>query len=428
MGSGKSPNLLLEGDCLSLLRGFTDSHFSSIVTDPPYEISMMSKGWDSSGIAFNVELWQQCLRVLKPGGHLLAFGAPRTWHRLTVAIEDAGFEIRDSIAWLQAQGMPHGLDVGKAVDKKLGGVSKVIGVAADFSSDGARRKTDGSHTLPKNGVGDHGYKDRWSAPVAVPETVDAQRFEGWNTALKPGFEPIVVARKPLVGTVAENALQHGTGAYNINACRVGDDEVQINHLQSWSGFGQEKRPDYTPRKSKGRWPANVALTHDVECGDAACAPGCPVAVLDEQAGIRRSGANPTRRRASKFQGTYGKFLGDSAPFPVRGAEAGVASRFYPVFRFESKAPKSERPVVDGRSFPTVKPLALMSYLVRLVTPPGGLVLDIFAGSGTTLQAASDEGFAWVGIEKESAHIEFIEARLNDAGIHFEFKEERDLAA
>lgn len=356
VGDSREELPLLPGDCVD-----------SVVTDPPYDLTagkrggsgprsvnrrapqgpsmigtgFMGLGWDASGIAFDPSFWAQVGRVMKPGANLLAFGSPRTWHRLACAVEDAGLEIVDQIAWIHAQGMPHGLDIAKALD---------------------RRRS------------------------CAPDAASLPQRDGWNTQLRPAFEPVLVARKPLEGTFADNAVAWGTGGFNVDACRIGGGDGAL-----------------------GRWPADVAFSHAPGCGPRSCAPGCPVAELDRQSGIRRSGANPTRRGSDIFRNVYGTFRGDPerTVTPARGAEEGGASRFF----FVSKAPASERPVVEGVSHPTVKPLDLLRTLVRLSTPPGGVVLDPFAGSGTTVEAAILEGFGWIGVEREERYVPLVEARI-----------------
>jgi DNA modification methylase len=398
---------LYEGECLDLLRELADDSIDSVVTDPPYGIGFMGHEWDQPGdvgsrragpvecplglgpvgvdhntttersasmhagrydlsrsanASFGAwcEAWaRECLRVLKPGGYIVAFGGSRTWHRLASGIEDAGFELRDSIAWLYGSGFPKSLNIG----------------------------------------------------------------DGRGTALKPSFEPIVVGRKPLIGTVAANVAEYGTGALNIDACRtatVGEDNPTIarrqgstNHLSTRpaaeseslgrleSRTTPERYREVRPGEELGRWPANVALDED------------QAAVLDKQTGVLTSGANPTRRSSDKFRDAYGTFAGQAECTPARGADAGGASRFFPVFRYEAKAPTSERPrLADGTAHPTVKPLAFMQWLVRLVTPPGGTVLDLFLGSGTTAEACVIEGYPCIGFEREEKYLLLaVEGRL-----------------
>ncbi len=334
VASGHPSVMLHHGDCREVIAVIPDSSIDAIVTDPPYELGFMGKSWDSSGIAYSVDLWRDCLRALKPGGHLLAFGGTRTWHRLTCAVEDAGLEIRDTISWIYGSGFPKGTNIGKAIDKLAGAEREVTGTAV--------------------------YGDGHI------------HWEGWNTSLKPAHEPIVLARKPIIGTVVANVLMYGTGAINVDGCRTDD---------------------------AGRWPPNILL-------DEAMA-----AELDEQSGMLTSGANPTRRGNDKSRDAYGEFAGQAECVAARGADSGGASRFFPIFRYQAKAPSRERPRVDGVAHPTVKPLELMRWLVRLVTPPGGLVLDPFAGSGTTAEAAILEGMRCLTVEMDKSHIPLIVERL-----------------
>lgn len=382
---------LYHGDCLEVLTELSEASVDAVVTDPPYDLTAGKKGgtgaasvnlsspygrsrigtgngaggfmgqsWDATGVAFDPETWRQVARVLKPGGHLLAFGGSRTWHRLAAAVEDAGFEIRDSIAWLYGSGFPKSLDVSKAIDK-----------------------TD-------------------------PDS--AGLWEGWGTALKPSFEPIVVARKPLSGTVAANVLEHRTGALNIDGCRVGDgsdsqgprpaaEPSATRRYGDRGGVSLTATPGPRGGSPDGRWPTNVVLDED------------QAAELDQQSGVLKSGANPTRRGSDKFRNAYGEFAGQTECVAHRGANEGGASRFFPVFRYEAKAPSSERPSADGVAHPTVKPLELMRWLVRLVTPPKGLVLDPFAGSGTTAEACVHEHMHCITVEREADYLPLILSRL-----------------
>lgn len=301
---------LRAGDCRHVLAAMPADSVDAVVTDPPYELKFLGNKWDASGIAYDVAMWAEVLRVLRPGGHLLAFGGTRTWHRMVCAVEDAGFEVRDSIAWLFAEGFP-----------KCGDLGKKIG----------------------------------------PE------WAGWSTTLKPAHEPIVMARKPLAGTVAANVMAHGTGPLNIDGCR----------------------------SAEGRWPANVAV-------DAWAA-----SVIDEQSG-NRPGQSAHRNLSPSKPGMFGVGHGaDTKPWAPGYNDSGGASRFF----YCAKAPKAERLKADGTAHPTVKPLTLMRWLVRLVTPPGGTVLDPFTGSGTTLEAALLEGFHAIGIEANPDYLPLIRQRL-----------------
>lgn len=407
---------------------------------------------------------RECLRVLRPGGHMVAFGGTRTYHRLTCAIEDAGFEIRDSLHWIYGSGFPKSLDVSKAIDRAAGAGRAVIREGAPLRRmiPGADQNATGSW------IKDNGRE--FVPAVTEPATEDAACWDGWGTALKPACEPIVLARKPLAGTVAANVLAHGTGALNINGCRVGhaseadraESEGKNQHtrydnhsdrLGAHGIYGEAgtERPDYDG--SAGRWPPNALLTHSADCqpagtrrvscggsglghgglgggghGDAGgteltrardCAPGCPVAALDGQSGTSQSGVR---------KGGEGELYDQSAGSwrfrraPGGFTDSGGASRFFPQFAwspehdipfmYQAKAPRSERPrLPDGTAHPTVKPLSLMSWLVRLVTPPGGLALDPFAGTGTTGQAAVPGGFRAVLIEESADYAEMIFRRL-----------------
>jgi site-specific DNA-methyltransferase (adenine-specific) len=395
------------GDCLDVLRTLDDNSVDAIVTDPPYELGFMGRDWDRSGIANDVTVWAECLRVIKPGGFLASFGGTRTYHRMACAVEDAGFEIRDSLHWLYGSGFPKSLDVGKAIDKAAGAEREVVGLSP--------------HSANRAGVAGRGMtvcREGGDLPaeadrtVTAPATDAAQQWDGWGTALKPAHEPIVLARKPLVGSVAANVLAWGVGGLHVDACRVGESWVN-----PWAGSGAGHATANadgvtygkgvggvvaTPHPA-GRWPSNVLFTHDPSC-NGVCVVGCPVGELDHQSGTSTSTDRPRHNTAAAHNNTasMGK---SSADWTTAGhADSGGASRFFPVFRYQAKAPTSERPKIDGKGWPTVKPLALMEWLVRLITPPGGTVLDPFAGTGTTLQAARRQGFRAIGIERdELAH-------------------------
>jgi site-specific DNA-methyltransferase (adenine-specific) len=430
---------LHHGDCMEVLKSLPDNSVDSVVTDPPYGLEFMGKDWDApwkaagsvldtaaeaggfqresggnpysagrirygtggeASIGFQqwCTLWAtECLRVLKPGGHILAFGGSRTWHRLASAIEDAGFEIRDSIAWLYGSGFPKSLDVSKAIDKAAGAEREVVGKYthpatgkphADFRTDNDRNAYSSFAMCDDN------------RNITAPATDAAQRWAGWGTALKPAFEPIVVARKPLIGTVAANVLAHGTGALNIDACRVGD-EVLPEMRAGQAKLGTFERADMVTPERVGRWPANVALDEH------------QAAELDKQSGDRRS-AGPYPSTAESDGGLFGHRT-SGQPY----ADSGGASRFFPIFKYTAKAPGTERPTADGVSHPTVKPLDLMRWLVRLVTPPDGVVLEPFAGSGATVEACLREGKRCIAIERETTYLPLILARINDTQLGFD---------
>ena len=405
--------VLHHGDCLEVLATLPDASVDSVVTDPPYGLGFMGKDWD--GLPPGVEWAAECLRVLKPGGHLLAFGGTRTWHRLAVAVEDAGFEMRDSIAWLYGSGFPKSLDVSKAIDKAAGAQRETVGPNPNS------RPISGKASDMYGGAGGHGFT---TGDITAPATPEAQQWDGWGTALKPAFEPIVVARKPLAGTVAQNVLTHGTGALNVDATRIGTTDslgggankgmtAETRHegfARPWmrddearEAAAARSRENTVRAESMGRWPANVVLDES------------QAAALDEQSGetVSREG----KRNAPKGAGTYGAFAGDD-PDRLGHADSGGASRFF----YIAKAASAERPKKGGIAHPTVKPLDLMRWLVRLVTPPGGLVLDPFAGSGTTLEAAIVEGFRCIGIEREADYLPLIDQRIARACPPLDFTE------
>ncbi|MCM2569749.1 site-specific DNA-methyltransferase [Achromobacter xylosoxidans] len=386
---------LHHGDCIEAMGGMADASVDAIVTDPPYELGFMGKSWDSSGVSFCPEVWRETLRVLKPGGHLLAFSGSRTYHRLAAAIEDAGFEIRDQIMWIYGSGFPK------------------------------------SHNL--DGA-----------------------WDGWGTALKPAHEPICVARKPLTGTVAANVLAHGTGALNIDGCRVehvtvGDGNLALNpHLRSHINGGnggniiahEADRRVVVP-KALGRWPANVIHDGSEEVLQAfPDAPGQLAAVSTAAPSAKTSNVYGAMRRdgeASADSENHGA-VGFKMRPGARRLDAGSAARFF----YCAKASRADRndgldslpdraggmksntsgqhiTRRDGRvadpvknHHPTVKPTDLMRYLCRLVTPPGGLVLDPFMGSGSTGKAAILEGFRFIGCELQAEYIEIARARIQNS--------------
>lgn len=495
---------LRTGDCRTLLAEMPADSVDSIVTDPPYELGFMGKGWDSTGITNSVEMWAEALRVLKPGGHLLAFSGSRTYHRMVCAIEDAGFEIRDQIMWVYGSGFPKSLDVSKAIDR-VGGQPWGEFAERDVIAI-VRRKN-----APRGIVGAGRQSIDVDREITAPATDAARQWQGWGTALKPAHEPICVARKPLIGTVAANVLAHGTGALNIDGCRVAvsaDDDIHAKNPNTMGGFGHAGAsvygdsagaPAYDPKA--GRWPAN--LIHDgsdevlagfpqiksaptggtesdrrqgastdihgtrslvgySDSGSAArffyCAkaskrdrgegnthptvgtpgwggPGKRLSAVPGQVGEAaermppsqlgrwpanlihdgseevlagfpqaRSSGNYTR---GEMEHSHGPATFDiiRPPGPAGYADTGSAARFF----YCAKTSKKDRG--DGNNHPTVKPTDLMRYLCRLVTPPRGIVLDPFAGSGSTGKAAVLEGFRFIGLELDPAHVAIAEARI-----------------
>jgi site-specific DNA-methyltransferase (adenine-specific) len=475
------------GDMREVLAGAQDS-VDAIVTDPPYGLEFMGKGWDR-GVP-GVEFWQACLRVLKPGGHLVAFGGSRTHHRLWCAIEDAGFEMRDMILWMYGSGFPKSLDVSKAIDKAAGAERRLLRVDRSIARKDGRRGASLGRQVGQTGA------------ITAPTTDAAHQWEGWGTALKPAFEPILLARKPLSEpTVAANVLRWGTGAINVDGCRLGDQAKSFqDHREDKvqrSAYGKYGVSDYDG--SRGRWPANLILSHAPDCHEVGtrkvkggndprtasggvkrtgifgdrnegmreqggyadadgketveaweCVEDCPVRMLDEQSGERPvsgaaklGGVSRYERGGSAAPGMFGATGGEPAEWPN---DAGGASRFY----YTAKASRFERergvdtgawfdpqdgdgsvqPVsgaeavereqdTDGlnspragagrtadqvwNAHPTVKPLSLMRWLVRLITPSGGLVLDPFCGSGSTLVAALQEGMRALGVDVDEKY-------------------------
>lgn len=481
---------LIEADCVEAMRELPEASVEAIVTDPPYGLGFMGKEWDD--LPPGLEWAQECIRVLKPGGHLLAFGGSRTYHRLACAVEDAGFEIRDQIMWLYGSGFPKSLNVGKAIDKRGGSVAGFASfrdaVRDAMNTNGVTRKelqsALGNHMLShyltagsqpavpnlrdykvirdtvglgnqfdelfcaeaerevvgkssnKSGIGNAadghytvGGTQAEHYDLTIPATPEAEQWEGWGTALKPAHEPIVVARKPLSGTVAANVLEFGTGALNIDGCRIGTTVETWPSSRSYApgqiqpgGKGETEATGPVPA---GRWPANVIL--DEEAGR----------LLDEQSG-ELTGAKPYVRSQAAEPGLYAGHIGEVAAGQVMNGYGGSggASRFFYCPKaskgernagldgFEEKMPRGlgvgDNAVGKGRGsksgpranhHPTVKPIELMRYLCRLVTPPGGTVLDPFTGSGTTGCAAVLEGFDFIGVEREAEYAEIVKARI-----------------
>ena len=416
-------SILVHGDCLEKMRALGNNTVDAVVTDPPYGLSFMGKHWDYE--VPSVELWKEVLRVLKPGGHLLSFAGTRTYHRMAVNIEDAGFEVRDMVSWIYGQGFPKSLDVSKAFDKAAGAERELLHTRAKSVSRGA---TGGA----SNGGTPGGYNLGGSVPITAPATDLAKQWEGWGTALKPALEPICLARKPLIGTVVENVREHGTGGLNIDGCRIEATDVDPNAVQRTKGkslsghWGTEghEQPTYNPA---GRWPSNVIL--DEEAGR----------LMDEQSGERTSGGGKQNTGNRRNGNTLGHGLGAGRGDGI-GGDSGGASRFFYCAKASSKernagpegmpdrkpAQEYRMGAVEGdprkpakctaanpvkNHHPTVKPVKLMEYLCKLVTPPGGVVLDPFMGSGSTGIAARSLGFTFIGIERDAEYFKIAEARI-----------------
>ena len=418
---------LLNCDCMEAMRNMADNSIDAVVTDPPYGLvsiqkrfgkkgsapaqfgkdgsfarlskGFMGKEWDGSGIEYSVEFWSEVLRVLKPGGYLLSFGGSRTYHRMACAIEDAGFEIRDQIMWIYGSGFPKSLDIGKAIDKMQGNERE------QYTAPIAYPDSDCWGVPNHNSKGTKGMfldAGKVSANGIVKRSRGTSEYEGWGTALKPAHEPICMARKPLgEKTVASNVLKYGTGGINIDGCRICTDEklnggryADLPDLPDGNayGCGINKRSKQEFVQPQGRFPANVI--HDGS---------------DEVVGMF-----PNTKSGNAVIGTGKGFAENPSGIASTGiiascfGDEGSASRFF----YCAKASKSERG--ENNNHPTVKPIALMRYLCKLVTPPAGIVLDPFMGSGSTGVAAKIEGFSFIGIEREADYCKIAEARIEAA--------------
>ena len=451
--------LLLNGDCIEQMQKLKDEgkQIDSVVTDPPYHLTsiverfgkegsapakdnysdgayartsrgFMGKEWDGGDIAFRTDTWKLAYDLLKPGGYLLAFSASRNYHRMAVAIEDAGFEIRDQIMWIYGSGFPKSLNIGKAIDKRNGVQGDVIGTRKVTSSD-IGQKSGWNHLNTDRG--DYEYREIMN------------EYEGWGTALKPAHEPIVMARKPLEGSNIDNVLKYGTGAINIDGCRVGNEERTHKGMSS---LGVMHDDDWKPKDievtSQGRYPANVM--HD---GSDVVRDIFPTTSKSAGGGGRKT-VSPSD---NVYQGSWGHKEYDKT---IGFGDEGSASRYFycpktsaeernrGLEHLKTKQTKggggistAEKAWIGANSasgkygslkapqkntHPTVKPQELMKYLCRLVTPKGGVVLDPFMGSGSTGIAAKDEGFDFIGIEKEQEYFEIAEARIKVSSPLMEF--------
>jgi len=420
---------LLIGDCLERMRELPDGSVDSCVTDPPYHLTsivkrfgspdaapakvgrtgayarasagFMGQQWDGGDVAFRPETWAEVLRVLKPGGHIVAFGGTRTYHRMACAIEDAGFEIRDQLAWCYGSGFPKSLDVSKAIDKAAGAEREVLRAGKPV-----KRMIPGADQNKAGWVKDNGRE--FVPTETAPATEAARQWQGWGTALKPAWEPICLARKPLVGTVAANVQAFGTGALNIDGCRIEAEgetidrgELDASYTPSAEGYTPPNRSMMThkpaersgPANNLGRWPANII--HD---GSEEVLAGFPreAGAFAPVRGTEPSNAvtnvhGERERVATRFHG-----------------DSGSAARFF----YCAKATSEERG--EGNKHPTVKPVALMRWLCRLITPKGGTVLDPFCGSGSTLIAADAEQLHAIGCELSPEYAATAERRVRAA--------------
>lgn len=420
---------IINSDCIEAMKQMADNSVDAIVTDPPYELGFMGKSWDSTGIAFNVEVWKEALRVLKPGANLIAFSGSRTYHRMAVAIEDAGFEIRDQIMWVYGSGFPKSMNIAKALDKTNGFQGEVIGTEkVDIGMQGGSMHSGRSTNVVEREI--------------TKLSDQAQQWEGWGTALKPAHEPMVLARKPLEGTVVNNVLTYGVGGLNIDASRISyaNEQEKENAIKMQSkpsldirgnAYNQQSlsnienaRGDY----SQGRFPANfihdgsdevVGLFPDTTKGTARTGR------VGGQNGLYENGHNPD------YIGTWYGDSGSAARF-FYCAKTSKADRNEGLDDFPTKQKifngqnDTSSDYVEGsvenkfttqpspNHHPTVKPTELMRYLCKLVTPPNGVILDPFMGSGSTGKGAVKEGFDFIGIDQSSEYCEIARARIEYA--------------
>jgi DNA modification methylase len=362
------------GDCRVILPTIPDNSIDSIVTDPPYELGFMGKSWDSTGIAYDVTVWQQCLRVLKPGGHIIAFGGSRTYHRLAVAIEDAGFEIRDQIQWIYGSGFPKSLDVSKAIDKKYDAIREIVSDTYNDMFGEYEVKKIYKAAVQSGVVG--GINNSASdssgvtyAAVTKPVTENAVKWDGWGTSLKPSHEPAVLARKPMKNSVIENVLQYGVGAINIDACRL---QYENNNSADID-----------------RWPANVIIDEYI------------AHIIDQQSiGSSRFFYIPKASTAEREAGLYNHKKTKFRNMNGQQRKDGSFQEWLP------------DPKPRANTHPTVKPITLMRYLIRMITPYGGIVLDPFTGSGSTGCAAVIENCSFVGMDITPEYVDIAKKRID----------------
>ena len=376
---------IINGNNIDVLKTFPDNHFDSIITDPPYGIDFLGKAWDANTGA--LETYQQCLRVLKPGGHILAFSAARTYHHLAVTLEQAGFEIRDQIMWIYSSGFPKSQDVGRSIQRSLGVKEKYKPTGAKSTT--PRKNPHAKILCEAKGVERINDKDYEVDMIKVTDP-EAKAWAGWGTALKPAHEPIALARKPIRGSIKDNVLKHGVGALNIDATRVGD-EIRTYDLTMTSGNhtvtlgGKNKK--LGEATVQGRFPSNV---------------------LGDIPDYQKYFYCPKVQRKERNVGCIdpGPQFQVPSGFDYRMPSSNNANNG------ESQIGIVEKNANNGsNNHPTVKPIELMKYLIKLVTPPGGLVLDPFNGSGSTGCAAVELGHEYVGIELDPKYVEIATKRI-----------------
>lgn len=412
------------GDSAEILKTLPENSVDAVVTDPPAAISFMGKKWDSDKggrdqwIAWLRGIMAECLRCLKPGGHALVWAIPRTSHYTATALEDAGFEVRDFIVHLQSQGFPKSVNLGKAIDEHLGEDREVVGTRPD-----AAKLNKSVQEAPGGWVTSHRDPN-----LTAPASDEAKRWEGWGSALKPSAEFWVLCRKPLAEkTLVKNVIEWGAGGLNIEASRIPTTEnlnggayakTITERTDGWGGMTRGGAGEY--QQPTGRFPSNCVFSHSPDCGDE-CADGCPVKSLDEQSGTLKSGAQGFKRATSKGHqaNAYGKESRPPGTPSIAYADQGGASRFYKCldadpFVYQAKSPKSEKNegIDIPNNHPTVKSVGLCEYLIKLITPAGGTVLDPFAGSGSTGVAAVKNGFKFIGVEMDPHYFEICSKRIS----------------
>ena len=466
---------LYQGNMLDLLDVIQPNSVDSIVTDPPYELNFMNKGWDNSGIAFQIDTWKKCLDVLKPGGYLLAFGGSRTFHRIACAIEDAGFEIRDTIMWLYSTGFPKSMSISKGIEAKetYGAAGTVYKKKIEMACDGE------TYIVKQNNNGAMGEPKEFERKDYVPTSELAKQWDGWGTCLKPAYEPIIVARKPCEGSCIDNVITYGVGGINIDECRVPFEDTpnpatnplyrSTNGYKTMCGrditpsaFALKKEPMEMNVNTAGRFPSNVILTYDETDKDEVCG-GFP----DSSVTGSRSAESTMRQleRRDNRKGATQCDIGGNVSRLIEYTDSGSTARYFYCAKASNRDREegcdslpdkqrfqqgnySQSPVcsVCGKTFngtndhslcgentmvyqtkedntirknthPTVKPVDLMQYLVRLVTPKGGTILDPFNGSGSTGKAAMYEnkdreaGYTYLGIELSDEYLDISNARI-----------------
>lgn len=432
------------GDCIEVMKQFENNSIDSIVTDPPYELNFMSKDWDRTGIAFQKKLWQEVLRITKPGATLLCFGGTRTYHRLACAIEDAGWIIKDCIMWIYGSGFPKSLNISLAIDKQFG-LQGQRGIGG-FNTGGIEEQQNRKAKLYIGSKTDGSKLPAYNKP----KSNEAKQWSGWGTALKPAYEPILVAMKPNEGTYAQNALKWGVSGLNINGTRIGSNKVLAHHTPKGTFAGGEPRKsDTNYYNNQGRFPANLILecicdevregkefvsgSFPEERGETAffglnkkhshrvgqvkdiakihTNPECPCAMLDRQSGNRSFGNKQGGYSYKGKQYQVEGFIKNNSPQALSNyGDTGGASRFF----YCAKASRSERG--KDNKHPTVKPIKLIKYLIKLTSMPNKnqIYLDPFAGSGTTGVACKELGRNFIGIEIEPKYFEIAQRRINQA--------------